>query len=375
VVAELQDYVKELLNQGYPPDTVRSQMIAYGYSRDAIDGALAAHTTHHVIDLSPRTVIVIVCLVAGIGVMAGGLFYWFTPGDALLDLTPHPVQTEVSPGSALVWVNEVTNLGGRRRFDVELRHEARAENGTTVASRTETIAIETRASTPAQLQLPVKLAPGEYTLLTTARYAGKRATASFKFVVSKPASAVPLTCFDDIQNQGEEGVDCGGPCSACLPPEDTQLRQCVGGCDDFDSCTVDSCVTGRCVNSPKVPCCGNFNCEQAETPLSCAEDCALKTIIKTPDQLIAEASKLAVKSPSQAAGLCASILQSAYADKCYGIVAQNAKQSSYCVSIQDPDTKDGCYLNYAQVTNDYNICSKLKNRLYRSSCESFKLAR
>src|SRR5687767_7089653 len=25
----------------------------------------------------------------------------------------------------------------------------------------------------------------------------------------------PNPCFDGIQNQGETGVDCGGPCSAC----------------------------------------------------------------------------------------------------------------------------------------------------------------
>ena len=25
------------------------------------------------------------------------------------------------------------------------------------------------------------------------------------------------TCFDRIQNQGEEGIDCGGPCEPCLP--------------------------------------------------------------------------------------------------------------------------------------------------------------
>lgn len=28
------------------------------------------------------------------------------------------------------------------------------------------------------------------------------------------------TCFDEIQNQGEEAVDCGGPCGPCEEPED-----------------------------------------------------------------------------------------------------------------------------------------------------------
>lgn len=28
------------------------------------------------------------------------------------------------------------------------------------------------------------------------------------------------TCFDNIQNQGEQGIDCGGPCGLCEEPED-----------------------------------------------------------------------------------------------------------------------------------------------------------
>lgn len=38
------------------------------------------------------------------------------------------------------------------------------------------------------------------------------------FLLLKPAPS----CFDKIQNQGEEGVDCGGP---CIPCEQLQLRQ------------------------------------------------------------------------------------------------------------------------------------------------------
>lgn len=39
-------------------------------------------------------------------------------------------------------------------------------------------------------------------------------TAAF---VSCPSDPIDATCNDGIQNQGETGVDCGGPCSACTP--------------------------------------------------------------------------------------------------------------------------------------------------------------
>lgn len=35
--------------------------------------------------------------------------------------------------------------------------------------------------------------------------------------------AESATCFDGIQNQGEEDVDCGGPCGACEEPRDLKI--------------------------------------------------------------------------------------------------------------------------------------------------------
>jgi parallel beta-helix repeat protein len=46
------------------------------------------------------------------------------------------------------------------------------------------------------------------------------------------------TCADGIQNQGEEGVDCGGPCPACDPPADYYLS--AQGSDDADGRTPET---------------------------------------------------------------------------------------------------------------------------------------
>lgn len=60
------------------------------------------------------------------------------------------------------------------------------------------------------------------------------------------------TCDDGIQNQGEEGVDCGGPCAAC-PPVGVMITQpgeayghhgaCNGwnGCGDAATCALWAC--------------------------------------------------------------------------------------------------------------------------------------
>jgi hypothetical protein len=38
----------------------------------------------------------------------------------------------------------------------------------------------------------------------------------------------PPSCFDNVQNQGEQGVDCGGPCALACIPKDVQKLATVG---------------------------------------------------------------------------------------------------------------------------------------------------
>lgn len=51
-----------------------------------------------------------------------------------------------------------------------------------------------------------------------------------------PCTACP-TCNDGIQNQGESGVDCGGPCSACASCNDGIQNQGESGVDCGGPCT------------------------------------------------------------------------------------------------------------------------------------------
>ena len=51
-----------------------------------------------------------------------------------------------------------------------------------------------------------------------------------------PARIVP-TCYDGIQNQGEEGIDCGGPCNPCLSCSDGIQNQGEEGIDCGGPCS------------------------------------------------------------------------------------------------------------------------------------------
>ncbi|MBW2996792.1 cadherin-like domain-containing protein [Candidatus Woesearchaeota archaeon] len=112
----------------------------------------------------------------------------------------------------------------------------------------------------------------------------------------KPATSrlceyVP-TCHDRIRNQGEEGVDCGGPCSACGTCEDGILNRgeigidCGGPCPSCGTCfdgVQNQDEEGADCGGPCVPC---ITCEdgirnQGETGVDCGgpcPSCAVKMI-------------------------------------------------------------------------------------------------
>lgn len=72
---------------------------------------------------------------------------------------------------------------------------------------------------------------------------GNNATGTFNICVVDPNPAP--TCFDGIQNQGETGVDCGGPCIAICPPP-----SCVDGVQNQGETAID--CGGPCPACPTI---------------------------------------------------------------------------------------------------------------------------
>ncbi len=82
------------------------------------------------------------------------------------------------------------------------------------------------------------------------------------------------SCDDKLQDGGETGVDCGGPCPAC---DCTPDWKCDSWCD-CNNVSTQVCNDLKCGNKQMVVhgvCdhCGNGVCDCGETPVSCAQDC------------------------------------------------------------------------------------------------------
>ncbi|MFH0874676.1 MAG: Ig domain-containing protein [archaeon] len=93
------------------------------------------------------------------------------------------------------------------------------------------------------------------------------------------------TCFDEFQNQGEDGVDCGGPCKPCpscndlLKNQDETDIDCGGNicmpCEPGKMCLSHmDCISENCVNeSCARPTCIDNIINQNETWIDCGGEC------------------------------------------------------------------------------------------------------
>jgi len=81
------------------------------------------------------------------------------------------------------------------------------------------------------------------------------ATGNYQLDVSGPNCAPSETCYDGIQNQGEDRIDCGGPCPPC---ECTSDAACANGdyCDGVETCDA----WGECQAGTDVDCNDYVDC-------------------------------------------------------------------------------------------------------------------
>lgn len=126
--------------------------------------------------------------------------------------------------------------------------------------------------------------------------ASMKETAMILYAAFSDEPVSPASCSDGSQNQGEDGIDCGGPCedcgageviSECTTDDDCltlydetytcELGECVSptsGCvSDTDCSSGEVCLSGACVASE---CNYDGNCEYGawnENSYNCPSDC------------------------------------------------------------------------------------------------------
>lgn len=356
VQQSLTEYINKLLKAGYTPGAIRTTLINSGYSPAEINQALTyAKAPKQKISLTLKLLIIGAISLILLALIIMGAVWLLTPEPKEISLTATPLKTEAYPGDTISFLVELTS-NAERIEQVLLSHELiDIQEEQIISTKQDRPEVGRQRSLTIQMSLPADLKPGTYEIKTVMSYKLGTKQRKFTFNIIEKPTEEELPSEEYIEQFAEE--------------EEPEEVICPESCDDFNPCTEDYCEKGLCMHKPIIPCCGNGICEEGESVLNCAEDCAKTT--KTPQELITQANTVAKTDPETAAMLCNKLIRQNDIDLCFSEVAKTSGKSIICENIQTQDSKDSCYMEFA-IDGDYTVCSKILNSYLSKSCNSLK---
>lgn len=334
VQKSLVDYIKNMQRQGYDVNSIRNTLSRAGYSRYDIEDGIKAAQKKPI----NKTLLMIFFSILGLILIVVILLVLIRPEPAELSLDTSTYSTRVAPGQQLT-IN--ANINNPTKKQTKAIIDVRISGPRPIQVPSQSIQVKERASIPIQATIPQDAPEGQYMAYVTIAYEGKQKTETESFEVRKAEAQAPST-IDRLRE------------------EQRTQEECPGGCDDFDPCTRDRCENGVCIHTRIKPCCGNGECEEGETAISCPEDCATEQI--------EEATRLARERPQQALQKCE---EAPSRDTCIKEVADAAGDKGLCERISKTAIKDGCLMQFA-YKGDYSVCGQIQDKLTKNSCFTLK---
>ena len=382
MVQNLVDYIRKQLSQGYSITQIRQSLLNYGYQAYQVDQAISQSykaqqqkikplptqtpattpTKTHI----PKGLIITILLLAVIGGSFFSYSKFIKPGKApetLLDLSLEAIATTAQPGQQISFIKKIESMGTKVRYDVTLTYQLTDNKGDIVQTPTdETVAVETKSTSKTNILIEGDVKPGDYQLKAIARYNGRKAIASIPVKVY--AKEATPTCSDNIQNQEEEEIDCGGPCEQC---------QSCPVCNDQDSCTEDICSADtnyQCVYQEIEDC----RTPYTESPTTISTEQIETDGYTTLEDIQPQLTNLINTNPAQAAELCAQLSDRLEKDGCFSTIVNINQDAHYCQFIEGDTPRDSCYFGIVMKTNNFALCEQITSTYFKRSCDSFKKA-
>lgn len=367
------DYIKKEVAQGYSIDQIRAALVKYGYGQAQIDSAISEYqsqsgkkekpTREKTINKIPKTIFVATGIIA-LGIIAFLLFSSLS-GEETKEKTSlefNAISTTIQPGQNVTFIKKISTTESKK---ISFNYQLIDEKGNTIKTEYETLDISKSISSKSSISIPEDASLGKYNLKITYSYDDVQKTNSLPVKLYE-ASAEP-SCNDNILNQGEERVDCGGPCEPC--------RTCPESCDDNDPCTEEYCDA-----STEYECkyeiiegCGETTSqsgtqqkeEPKQQPERDGEKVTLTTVRKDLHQKIQS-------SPVEAAQLCETLSEQIEKDLCLKTTAELSNQSKFCQYIERSLTKDSCYMKFVTNNNEFEHCEIIQDEYLKDSCETLE---
>jgi len=315
---QLKNYVNKQLALGFKPEMIRSSLTQSGYSKDLIDSALGGNsiTVRHEIHFPIKTVIILLLLV-GLG---GGGYWWFSnnsSGNALLDVSVQSYNQEYLAGQEVTYGVELINMGKSNRFDASVRYTITDGGGKILKSYTETLAVETKATSSGKITLPSNIRPGTYYLNAIVTYGDNQ----------KAESSTEFQIVDQITYR---------------PPAS-------GGTTNGDTTTGGTDTTGT--TTPNIP----------SGPREKSFGASMSLI-----------RQQAATNPQSAFNSCLKFTNSDQKDICLGEIAYSTNKINYCDQIASTQKRDNCYLAFI-IGGNTQSCDKITDTTTKQYCNQMKI--
>lgn len=395
---QLVQYISQLVKQGYRYEAIRSNLVGSGWDPAVVDesyrfvyyqiqqkqqatnqatrqvteqptqqgrnqlGGSQRGSSEVVLKFSKSSIVVGVVSVFLIVVLSSFVMSLFGNGNdassvsnptdslvpsQLLDYKLHIEGKNVEGDDDLKFINKLTNMGSDLRYDIILNYQITSrKTGDVVDEWSESKAISVVQEYSVMHGL-LNLEPGVYTLKSLITYNEGKATASASdtFTVIDNAPVVVDSCADGIRNNGEVGIDCGGPCSPCAVYQPDN----VGG-----------------NNSPSEVVDGNSGSGVIVEPTE--QEISYNRNPRSQQEIMNELQILMNEDLNKAGEYCDSILDMARHDFCFKTIAHETGNKEFCSYIDSESSYDFCYMKFAS-SGDTSVCSLIKNSHMKMACE------
>ncbi len=344
-MGQLEEYIKESLKRGYTPDQIREVLVQSGYSRSVVNKTFQqSNTTHALFSTNKKRISILLffffCI---LGFLV--YFYFLSTPQITFQIVP-PLQQEYIQGDTLVFERTLTTTSNKK-INVAITYILIDSSEKIFLQKKEEFFLSKQNSAKVSFPIYGETKLGTYVLKSTLQYDNIIKEARFPVVIKvQPV----LSSF---------------PAKVEFEPEVEIKQTCPTDCDDYNTCTQDVCQGGVCSHQPKVPCCGNGNCELGENGLTCVQDCSAK--LESPVEIEQKAVYIAQQDISLAINTCMTLIQKERADACVYKIAVQQNNSVICASIQDGVIRDNCGMDFA-LKGDFSTCETLQNPYLQSSC-------
>lgn len=359
---ELVDYIRTYSSQGYSMASIRSNLLASGYTPQQIDAAVN-ESFHGKTQIPWKLLLFGVAGLVLIIILIYGLVILLTPSSSVLKGTIAGAPSTLTKEQSLTFTRTIIT-GSEEPITVSISysvvHDKTREK---VVTKDEKATVRANSKKKISLQLDPDSRSGKYTLTMILKGDGQSTTKTHAFSYGDAGAAVPST-KTDIKDK--RTIQLTTP----TKPLSTRAGACHPTCNDYDPCTLDKCISGACVFEAKRPCCGNFECEVGETENTCSQDCKVRPLTQGESiiQIRRRAEEAATSNPQDGVLLCKSIAVKAQADSCLKTVAYASKQSDICSHISGSKLRDACYLDFALKNKQANVCVNVQDRWMKQSC-------